>query len=465
MTGYDIYVFVLCLVVFAALTCFFVAITTSLVRMYLKNIQGGMADEELKKQRAKEKRHAAISVFEKTISVLIAAIAITVFALSLDAKVNEKEKVDRSVVKVVKSQSMSTKNENNKYLVDNNLDNQFQMFDLIGVSSLPDENELKLYDIVVYEVDGQMVVHRIVGIEEPDETHSQRWFVLKGDANAYADKIPILYSQMKGIYNGKRVAYIGSFVVFMNSPAGYLCIILVLCACVAYPLIERKVKKATDLRLAQIGNDPQAAQEEEISNSDASQTQQNEAPVEANTVQDECLDKQTVQKDNKEESEQPNENGSSTQSAGGNTAEFVKPRAETLDEKYAKLSKEKKAFYDEIVAYAAQVGDCKRIKNDRYEEYKSGNTRLVRVLIKRGDVVCEYMMPNDNFKRYVAGNKVKVKSSPVSLKIADENTLQAAKDSVDIAKKIIDDEKAYRKEQAKIHRAETKHATVRKENE
>ncbi len=429
MTGYDIYVLVLCLIVFAALTCFFVAMIISLVKMYLKNIQGGMADEELKKQRAKEKRHAAFSVIAKIISVLFVAIAITVFALSLDTKVNENAKVERSVVKVVKSQSMSTKNENNKYLFDNDLNNQFQMFDLIGVSPLPDENELKLYDIVVYEVDGQMIVHRIIGIEEPDETHSERRFVLKGDANVYADKIPVLYSQMKGIYNGKRVAYIGSFVVFMNSPAGYLCIILVLCACIAYPLIERKVKKATDLRLAQIDGDVQTAQEEVDADSDASQAQHNDAPVEENT------------------------------------AEFVKPRTETLDEKYTKLSQEQKAFYDEIVAYAAQVGGCKHIKNDRYEEYRSGNTRLVRVLIKRGSVVCEYLMPNDNFKRYVAGNKVKVKSSPVSLRIVSEDTLQAAKDSVDIAKKIIDDEKAYKKEQAKIRRAEKKHATVREENE
>lgn len=45
------------------------------------------------------------------------------------------------------------------------------MFDLIVVSPLPKESDLKLYDIVVYEADGQMIVHRIVDIKEADETH------------------------------------------------------------------------------------------------------------------------------------------------------------------------------------------------------------------------------------------------------------------------------------------------------
>ena len=57
---------------------------------------------------------------------------------------------------------------------------------------------------------------------------------------------------MRGIYQGKRVPYIGSFVVFMNSPAGYLCIALLICVVVAYPLIERKMKKETALRMAEI---------------------------------------------------------------------------------------------------------------------------------------------------------------------------------------------------------------------
>ena len=76
----------------------------------------------------------------------------------------------------------------------------------------------------------------------------------------------------------------------------------------------------------------------------------------------------------------------------------------------------------------------------------------MRVLIKRDTVVCAYLMTNVNFKRYVAGNKIKVKTAPSVLKISDESALRAAKDSIGIAKKIVDDEKAYKKDQAKLRR-------------
>lgn len=252
MTGYEIYIFVLCLIVFVALTAFFATMITLYVKMQLKLIRGGLADEEIKRQSKDVKRNSALYLVEKIVSGLFLACAIVVFSLSLSVKINENKPVGHSVVKVVKSRAMAEKDENNKYLFDNKLDNQIQMFDLIKVAPLPKESELKLYDIVVYEANGQMVVHRIVDIKEPDATHSERRFVLRGDANAYSDKFPVLYSQMRGIYQGKRIPYIGSFVVFMNSPAGYLCIALLVCVVVAYPLIERKMKKETALRMAEI---------------------------------------------------------------------------------------------------------------------------------------------------------------------------------------------------------------------
>ena len=74
-------------------------------------------------------------------------------------------------------------------------------------------------------------------------------------------------------------------------------------------------------------------------------------------------------------------------------------------------------------------------------------------------------MTNENFKRYVAGNKVKVKTAPIMLKISDYNSLQVAKDSIDIAKKIIDDEKTYKKEQSKLRRCERRKTGGGSENE
>ncbi len=429
MTGYEIYIFVLCLVVFVALTAVFAALITCMVRMRVKLIRGGFADTEIKKQREKEtKKTAVFRTLEKIVLVALSVLAAVVFFLSLDVKINEKKPVGRYAVKVVKSSSMSKKDESNKYLDENNLNDQIQMFDLIGVSPLPQESELKLYDIVIYETDGQMIVHRIVDIKEPDETHPERRFVLRGDANRYSDKFPVSYSQMKGIYTGKKVPYIGSFVIFMNSPAGWLCVLLVVVVCMAYPFIDRKLKKETDSRFAALQAQSQDGETEGIF---------------AGTVY---------------AAENAVETAAAEAGAGGRTAVFIKPGTGTLDEKYSGLREQQKRFYDEITAYAAAIGDVRQIRNDRYEEYKYGGGRLVRVLIKRGIVVCEYLMTNDSFKRYVAGNKVKIKTAPITLKITDENSLRAAKDSIDISKKIIDDERAYKKEQAKLRRRERRNA-------
>ena len=430
MTGYDNYIFVLCLVVFVALTAFFATLITCMVRMNIKLIRGGLADVEIKKQREKEKKSAVFSVLEKIISITLLVIAITVFFFSLDVKINEKKPVERNVVKVVKSPSMSIKDKFNKYLVENDLNDQIQMFDLIRVSPLPKESELKLYDIVVYEVDGQMVIHRIVDIKEPDEKHSERQFLLRGDANRYSDKFPVLYSQMRGIYTGKKVPYIGSFVIFMNSPAGWLCVLLVVVVCVAYPFIDKKLKKEIDLRFAVI--------QAQLQNEESCEV------IKSNAVTETAATKADEYE---------------------GVTSFMTSNIKTLDEKYLELTEEQKRFYDEIVAYAAAIAGSRQIKNDRYEEYKYGIGRLVRVLIKRDVVICEYLMTNDNFKRYVAGNKVKVKTAPIMLKISDNNSLQVAKDSIDIAKKIIDDEKTYKKEQAKLRRRERRKTGGGSENE
>ncbi len=126
----------------------------------------------------------------------------------------------------------------------------------------------------------------------------------------------------------------------------------------------------------------------------------------------------------------------------------------TLEEKYLELSAEYKGFYDEIVKCAMAVEGSKRFKNESYEEYKVGKSRLVRLKIKRGIIVCELVIHNLTFKTYVADNKVAMKQAPATIKVVDVAALTAVKDSIEIAVKAIEEEKAYKKEQAKIRRRE-----------
>lgn len=129
---------------------------------------------------------------------------------------------------------------------------------------------------------------------------------------------------------------------------------------------------------------------------------------------------------------------------------------ETLDEKYLALSSELKGYYDEIVRYANTIEGVKRFKNVNYEEYKVGKNRLVRLKIKRGVILCELTISNLQFKNYVSDNKVVVKQAPAVIKVTDEATLSAVKDSISIAVNAIKEEKAYKKEQAKLRRAKAR---------
>ena len=160
---------------------------------------------------------------------------------------------------------MAEKNENNKYLFDNHLDDQIQMFDIVICRHLPAEDELELYDVVVYQQDDIYVIHRIVGIEEPNEQHpNERHFLLQGDAVERPDVFPVLYSQMQGIYEGSRIPFVGSFVLFLQSPAGWLCVLLVIFAMIATPVVEKKIKEETDKRILTFAEHPyEEAKEEE----------------------------------------------------------------------------------------------------------------------------------------------------------------------------------------------------------
>lgn len=130
----------------------------------------------------------------------------------------------------------------------------------------------------------------------------------------------------------------------------------------------------------------------------------------------------------------------------------------TLDEKYLELIPEFKGYYDEIVRFANTVEGSKRYKNANYEEYKVGKNRLVRLKIKRETVICELVIPNLAFKNYVSENKVEVKQAPATIKVVDEATLSAVKDSMQIAINAIEEERAYKKEQAKLRRRQKRAA-------
>lgn len=256
MSGYDFYVFILCLIVFIMLTGLFTVMITYIIRLSLKTIRHGLEDDRIKKEYQREMAVSpAVKAAGNIVSFLLLGVLLIAFLLSLCVQDScGLVKGDVPVPKIVLSNSMSYQHEENTYLAEHGLNDQFDTFDVIFAEALPGEYELELYDVVIYEYYGELIVHRIVGIEEPNEQHPDcRHFLLRGDALKYADEFPVLYSQMKAIYRGERIQYVGSFFTFMQSPAGYLCILLVVFAVIATPIAEKKLWQAKVARLTEIG--------------------------------------------------------------------------------------------------------------------------------------------------------------------------------------------------------------------
>ena len=254
MSPSEFYNLILCLIVFTCLTVLFSVLITWLIKLNLRVIRAGIEDhkieEEYNKKLNKKQSHVG-KILDVGFPMLVCIILFVTLCFSMYSRFTSNQKVGAiPTVKVVNTGSMEYKNKANSYLVENGLDDQIKTFDLIVLRELPKEEDLELYDIVVYETNGYDIVHRIVGIEEPNDEHpEERWFVLRGDANIYTDEFPVTYDQMKSIYRGERVPFVGTFVQFMQSPAGMLCFLLVVFAVIATPIAEKKFQIAKDERI------------------------------------------------------------------------------------------------------------------------------------------------------------------------------------------------------------------------
>ena len=216
-------------------------------------IKNGLADERIIKSMAKKYKRSSriMGTISKVVSILVCALlTIPFIVVAVSGSMGNRKLKGVPAIKVVASTSMSEKYEKNTYLFTNNLDDQLQLFDVVVLHELPKEADLKLYDIVVYEhISGALLLHRIVGIEEPNEEHpNERHFLLQGDAVHYPDSFPVKYEQMKSIYSGTKIPNVGSFVFFMQSPAGMICLLLILCCMILMPIADSIVLRREEER-------------------------------------------------------------------------------------------------------------------------------------------------------------------------------------------------------------------------
>ena len=154
MTDFEIYSLILCLIVFIMLVSVFSFLIVSLVKLWFAHIKAGLDDENIVKELKKEEIKPKKKVFEiigNIFNIFLCAIFVLIFILSIYIKCTEDTFFDDlPTYRVVLTTSMESKNKENKYLFENNLNDQLSAFDLITTYKVPNEEDLKLYDILSY---------------------------------------------------------------------------------------------------------------------------------------------------------------------------------------------------------------------------------------------------------------------------------------------------------------------------
>lgn len=252
MSSYDKFVLILCFIVLTLLAGVFSLLLIVLTKQAIRLVKVGAEDATIYKKRSKELKYVSNSTgaFGFISTLVFGCLTFIIFGMSISLQIagNAKGQI-LPLYRAVYSDSMSQKYRKNTYLFDNELDNQFNRFDLVKTYPMPAEEELQLYDVVVYEIDDKLIIHRIVHIEEPNKEHpDERWYYFQGDYVQSPDRDPVTYEQMRGIYKGERIKFAGSFIMFLQSPAGYACLVLIVIEMIAAPIMTKKIEEAEEAR-------------------------------------------------------------------------------------------------------------------------------------------------------------------------------------------------------------------------
>lgn len=120
---------------------------------------------------------------------------------------------------------------------------------------------------------------------------------------------------------------------------------------------------------------------------------------------------------------------------------------ESFIDKYAALSPEARTRYDSIVAYILANPDCKKVEASNAVTFKCKTDKIVRVMIKRGVVILNFLLANTDLNRFVREEGIKaIKINPVVIKLETDSDLVLAKQTADITIENIREEQQYRKE-------------------
>ena len=112
--------------------------------------------------------------------------------------------------------------------------------------------------------------------------------------------------------------------------------------------------------------------------------------------------------------------------------------SKTIEELYEELSVEAKCFFDELKNTALAKPNAVLSITKNYENVKIGKRSIIKLIIRRGVTVAEFLLENDALKEYRLSSqnkkgKSKIKIRPTVLAVTELDTLKAAVDMIHLA--------------------------------
>ena len=253
MSTLDIIALVVTIIGLASFCVVFTILYTSFARSAVKETAAGERDIELidkalkasdPKTMEQKKRSAIVG---KVLYIAFLCVVVPLFCLALIDKIGGNQfHLGNSSLMVCASGSMSEKNASNDYLVTEDLNNQFQTYDILVLNKVNAESELKVYDVVAYKNDKNVnIIHRIIAVNEENGVTS---YTTRGDANNASDVYHPVFKDIIGKYADKKANGIGIVILFMQSYPGIITIISVIYCLSMIDRFSSKIESAQQER-------------------------------------------------------------------------------------------------------------------------------------------------------------------------------------------------------------------------
>ena len=261
--------FVVSVTVIVCMTLAFAVLFFLYTKYKLKTIEGGLEDGTLlprledeyeKTAEAGETAFAWLcrkNRFDKVLRVVMDAlfafliiVLVGVSAIAIAFRVRGGQFfLGNTAYYAIQTGSMSEKSLNNPYY-EKLPDNQIEQYALVGIKKVS-EAELKLYDVVAFEVEGVVYVHRIVKISETD---GAKLYTTMGDANfgSMTSEINMPFSRILGRYEGFQSLGLGVAIVYLQSNIGMIALLFAFLLLVVIDLSEWRIGRNYEERFLEL---------------------------------------------------------------------------------------------------------------------------------------------------------------------------------------------------------------------